>query len=242
MLPRFMTPLRAALMVLCGVAFAIVLMGWVHWGCPTANATCAAGYDWTYQANPMGENYVVFANTADVTNELAAVQAAHQTWNADPADFNFTYGGAASNAAPANDGVNQIRWGTTNGSLATTTIWFNTTTGDISEADCVFDDSFTWSTANPTPAGQTDIESVMLHEFGHMLGLDHSTPPAIMQPTIPSGTQRRALNADDQQGVQAIYGTAPVGTPKPLFILIAFVLLVGALSVLYGWQRNLARA
>lgn len=236
MLSRLMTPVRATVIGLCGVAFALVLIGWVQWGCPSANATCAPGFDWTYQANPMGENYVVFANTNDATSELAAVQAAHATWNADPATFDFTYGGSATNAAPANDGVNQIRWGSTSGSLATTTIWTNTTTGDILEADCVFNDSFTWSTASPTPAGQFDIESVMLHEFGHILGLDHSTAPAIMQPSIPNGTQRRTLNADDQAGIRAIYGggTAPppAGLPKSLVLILAFMVLVGAVSIL----------
>jgi len=240
MLPRFRNPIRVTLLCLCVAAIATVLIGWKQWGCSTPFATCPQGYDWTYQASPMGENYVVFANTNDVTNELAAVQAAHSTWNADPALFDFTYGGAASNAAPIQDGVNQIRWGSTGGSLATTTIWLNNTTGDILEVDCVFDDAFTWSTATPTPSGQTDIESVMLHEFGHFLGLDHSTPPAIMQPSIPPATQRRALTSDDQQGAQAIYGSEPVGTPKSIALLGMFVLLIGALGVLYGWRRHLA--
>lgn len=170
------------------------------------------GQDWTHQANPMGEDYVVFENTNDTAGELAAIQAAATTWNADAADFNFTYGGPGTNTAPVNDGVNQIRWGTTSGSLATTTWWFNTTTNDILEADCVFNDNFTWSTAATTPANQFDVESVMLHEFGHYLSLGHSTPPAIMQPTIPSGTQRRTLTADDRDGIRAIYGTSGCST------------------------------
>ncbi|MFQ5823253.1 MAG: matrixin family metalloprotease [bacterium] len=190
--------IRTLLIVCCGVALLIVGVVFAY---------VRNGQDWTYQANPMGENYVVFENTNDTTGELTAIQAAAATWNADAAKFNFTYGGPGTNTAPVFDGVNQIRWGTTSGSLATTTWWYNTSTGDITETDCVFNDpSYTWSTATPTPAGQYDIQSVMLHEFGHFLSLGHSTPPAIMQPTIPSGTQRRTLNADDQNGIRAIYG------------------------------------
>jgi len=115
--------------------------------------------------------------------------------------------------------------------------------------DCVLNDNFTWSTTATTRAGQYDVESVMLHQFGHYLSLDHSTPPAIMQPTIPSGTQRRSLNVDDQYGIRAIYGTttgcstlglsANVISPRPsqaiingglLFSPLLLVLVVKAFS------------
>ncbi len=241
MLPRFRNPIRVTLLFLGLAAIATALIGWQQWGCPSPFATCPQGYDWTYQASPMGENYVVFENTTDVTNELAAIQAAHQTWNADPLLFNFTYGGSSSNPAPIRDGVNQIRWGSTGGSLATTTIWLINSSGDIEEADCVFDDSWTWSTAAVTPAGQYDIESVMLHEFGHFLGLDHSNPPAIMQPTIPPATQRRALDTDDQQGAQAIYGATSPGSPKSVVLVAVLLLLAGVLGVLYSRRQRLAR-
>ena len=138
------------------------------------------------------------------------------------------------------DGVNQIRWGDTGGSLATTTWWFNTGSSDILEVDCEFNDvDFTWSTGATTPAGQYDVETVMLHEFGHYLSLDHSTPPAIMQPTVPSGNQRRSLNVDDQNGIRAIYGTttgcstlglsANVISPRPSQAIVNGVLLFSPL-------------
>lgn len=182
-----------------GVAFAYILIG----------------HDWTYQSFPMGENYVVFENTDDTVDELAAILAAAAKWNEEPADFYFYYGGPGTHAAPAFDGINQIRWGITAGSLATTTFWYNATTGDILEVDCVLNDNLTWSVGTPTPAGQYDVESIMLHQFGHYLSIGHSTPPAIMQPTVPSGTQRRLLTVDDQYGIESIYGTAACAAIGP---------------------------
>jgi hypothetical protein len=50
-----------------------------------------------------------------------------------------------------------------------------------------------------------DLYSVMLHEFGHALGLDHShVPGAVMDPIY--GGVRSGLLPDDIAGIQAIYG------------------------------------
>ncbi|WP_081476769.1 matrixin family metalloprotease, partial [Brevibacillus laterosporus] len=74
--------------------------------------------------------------------------------------------------------------------------------GDIA-GDAHFDDSETWS-VNLPPSG-TDLVTVAAHEFGHSLGLDHSTVHgALMFPTY-SGPQR-FLHQDDIGGIQSIYG------------------------------------
>ncbi|KAD6453094.1 hypothetical protein R6Q59_015087 [Mikania micrantha] len=53
-----------------------------------------------------------------------------------------------------------------------------------------------------------DVESVALHEIGHLLGLDHSQyQNAIMWSTFQSG-ETKGLNTDDIQGVWALYGTS----------------------------------
>ncbi|GMN20106.1 hypothetical protein TIFTF001_045282 [Ficus carica] len=52
-----------------------------------------------------------------------------------------------------------------------------------------------------------DLESVAVHEIGHLLGLDHSNVPAAsMYPTFIYGERKRGLNADDIQGIRALYG------------------------------------
>ncbi|WJZ98864.1 hypothetical protein VitviT2T_017361 [Vitis vinifera] len=54
-------------------------------------------------------------------------------------------------------------------------------------------------------AGAFDVETVALHEIGHLLGLGHSSVEgAIIFPTIAFGVTK-GLNEDDIQGIQALY-------------------------------------
>ena len=82
-------------------------------------------------------------------------------------------------------------------------------TPPASDAIFHFDADENWS-ENPGP-NQMDLESVAVHEIGHLLGLDHNDDPkadAIMSSGIPSGIAKRDLRADDIQGVRALYGFA----------------------------------
>ncbi|KAI4328312.1 hypothetical protein L6164_020675 [Bauhinia variegata] len=55
-----------------------------------------------------------------------------------------------------------------------------------------------------------DLESVAVHEIGHLLGLGHSSDlDAIMYPTISSRTRKVELNNDDISGIQELYGSNP---------------------------------
>jgi hypothetical protein len=68
-----------------------------------------------------------------------------------------------------------------------------------------YDADENWST---DPAmDQTDLESVTVHEIGHLLGLYHSQdhPEAIMYPTIAPGKKKRDLAQDDIDGIHALY-------------------------------------
>ncbi|XP_071731097.1 metalloendoproteinase 3-MMP-like [Rutidosis leptorrhynchoides] len=57
------------------------------------------------------------------------------------------------------------------------------------------------------PEGAVDLESVALHEIGHLLGLAHSNDPnAVMYPTLDEGSIKRSLTPDDIQGIKALYG------------------------------------
>ena len=61
----------------------------------------------------------------------------------------------------------------------------------------------------PQQPGVYDFHRIMLHEFGHVLGLDHVTfnPPgqAIMEPAISDFDH---LGADDVAGIRSLYGAS----------------------------------
>jgi peptidoglycan hydrolase-like protein with peptidoglycan-binding domain len=76
--------------------------------------------------------------------------------------------------------------------------------GGAIAGDLHFDEAETW-TINVPPSG-IDLVSVALHEFGHTLGLAHSTiSTAVMAPYYTGA--HRTLESDDISGIQALYGS-----------------------------------
>ncbi|KAG4127280.1 hypothetical protein ERO13_D10G207700v2 [Gossypium hirsutum] len=67
-----------------------------------------------------------------------------------------------------------------------------------------YDADENWSTS-PGP-DDIDLESVTVHEIGHLLGLQHSlVPDAVMYAYFDSGITKRRLNRDDVHGIRALY-------------------------------------
>ncbi|KAK1556746.1 hypothetical protein Q3G72_011282 [Acer saccharum] len=71
------------------------------------------------------------------------------------------------------------------------------------------DGRFHYDAAEPWAVGAVpgsfDLETVALHEIGHLLGLGHSqVQGAIMWPSIPAGTTK-GLHRDDIEGIRALY-------------------------------------
>ncbi|TXG49381.1 hypothetical protein EZV62_025256 [Acer yangbiense] len=64
-----------------------------------------------------------------------------------------------------------------------------------------------WSSNSNPGLDELDLESVALHEIGHVLGLGHETGlrEAVMYPSISYGQTKRDLNDDDIQGIQTLY-------------------------------------
>lgn len=63
---------------------------------------------------------------------------------------------------------------------------------------------------NNRASSSVDLESVVVHEIGHVLGLGHSSAEeAIMFPTISRGARKVELAKDDVEGIQVLYGTNP---------------------------------
>ena len=71
--------------------------------------------------------------------------------------------------------------------------------------DAHFDEAETWTITVPTGAGRIDLVTVAAHEFGHSLGLGHSSVSgALMAPFY--GGPFRQVSADDIAGIRSLYG------------------------------------
>lgn len=157
-----------------------------------------------------------------------AVERAAATWSAvASARVEFEFQGMTSAIPDTVDGRTTIGFlerADLEQVLGATSFMIDTTNGAIVEADIFFNSRFNWSVSPSGTPGRIDLESVALHELGHLLGLSHSaigetepiigsTSPrvvalgAVMFPTaMSSGTiAERVLHADDIAGISDLY-------------------------------------
>ena len=157
---------------------------------------------------------------------LSVIQTAAQSWN----DVNTSYAvlnavgydPGAGHLTPALvfDGQNSIFFDRAGvnfppgaGIIEFVRSFIDITDGHTLDADMVANDrEFFWSTTSPgltpAPPGQfsVDMQGVVTHEYGHVLGLDHtSVADCTMIPFIISDTRQRTLELDDRAGGSRIY-------------------------------------
>jgi hypothetical protein len=111
--------------------------------------------------------------------------------------------------------------------LGATSFLIDTGTGEIAEADIFFNSRFMFSVAANGEPDRVDLESIVLHELGHLLGLGHSAigetersgngnrrvlgSGAVMFPIAKSAgaISDRTLLPDDIAGISDLYPAPP---------------------------------
>jgi hypothetical protein len=161
--------------------------------------------------------YYINSTNLDLAGSAAeaAVRAGADTWLQQAGAFRFAYAGPSSQTTNTNDQINLVLFrNASNGSAIATTYWWSTSS-QIIDADIVFwDGGFTFFSGTSGCTGGFYIEDIAAHEFGHALGLGHSTVSgATMYPSVSScSTGNRTLDADDISGVRALYPPPPTPT------------------------------
>ena len=155
-----------------------------------------------------------------------AVVRAFGTWDGVPtANLSTQFVGVTSALPVLRDGINTFGFvdrADQDRVLGATNFLVDTVTGELIESDIYLNSTFQWSVATGGESGRFDVESIALHEIGHLLGLGHSAlgetelrpggrrvlaAEAVMFPiAFSSGSiEGRTLRDDDIAGISDIY-------------------------------------
>jgi hypothetical protein len=163
----------------------------------------------------------------------AAVGRAFQSWQDVPtATISFQFGGFTNALPGRDDGLSTLGFldrPELDRVLASTSYLVDAATGALVESDIFFNSSFAWSVAASGEPNRFDLESIALHENGHLSGLGHSalgetvlrpgggrtvtSSEAVMFPiAFAAGSiAGRTLKADDIAGISDLYPSADFG-------------------------------
>jgi hypothetical protein len=196
------------------------------------------GIRWDQFSNDSTTDPKVALNYNSAGEPLAAVtslMSAENTWNnVGESKFTFSYGGTTSRCpslvdecpGPQTfDGNNDVGWVAISGCCTLGVTWYSTGIDD--EADTALNTRFRWTTGS---GSGYDVETVLLHEIGHTLGLDHSSVSAAVMYATYAGV-RRSLHEDDKRGVTYLYPETGATDEISGFVTSAFGAAISGANV-----------
>ena len=166
---------------------------WATTGLVWDNATATQRY------NPAGQ---------PVSGQSALV-ATQSSWNNAGSRFRFVNGGTTStcpslvpgcSGGQQFDGQNGVGWAALDEGTLGVTVYSTS----IDEADMGINTGYAWNLGCQELSTSFDLQTVLLHENGHVVGLDHSNDTnAIMYPSYQQADC--TLGQDDMNGIRAVY-------------------------------------
>jgi hypothetical protein len=138
---------------------------------------------------------------------------------------NATVTGYMDEAVPANIVIwREDVWPYVQTPVAFTSVTYDPKTGEIVDADIELNGvDFAFSVDTVNGAYTLDVRNTLTHEFGHVLGLDHSEDAfaTMYSSAEPGETFKSSLEEDDRQGLCTIYPVA--SAPKCEKVTPAFL-------------------
>lgn len=188
----------------------------------------ATSFTLKWRTMPVGY-YVSDVSVPGVTQSQfqAAADSAFKTWASVPtASLSYQFMGFTRNLPGDDDGRTTLGFRSEpslDRVLASTSYLVDGVTGNLVEADIFFNSAFLWSVAPAGERGRWDVQTIAVHEIGHLLGLGHSaigeteqsatggrrvlSTGAVMFPiALGSGDiAGRTLQPDDIAGISDLY-------------------------------------
>lgn len=165
-------------------------------------------------------------------SEFDAIHEAFNTWQSvEQTSIAFEFAGTTGIGRAGRDDQNIVSFVDDQSPLSSSTIaatftYFRVVGSSITaaEADIVFNPAFRFSTT--IEPGRFDVQGVMTHEIGHLLGLDHSgMVSSVMTPFGAIGVpDQRVLSYDDIAGIREVY---PLPLLRPIVGMVSGRVLSG---------------